>query len=284
MIRNGFDAGQISGYIHRIRFNCTICSVFCTGGNGCIFTVDNFYRIRSNIIDNSLAGIGNVIQVSIRLITQLGIHGRLIVVIIVQIGIHGITGYGLIISSSNCTSADIIDCRFCSRIQSYCISDNAISVFCTACYGHFAACFSSQCCLGSADHIINMTICGSRICNSRLLGTGNSSFRSGSRLFYVADIGRIGICRSAAGYVGNLFIARIYAGFCNGRAVIDSDAVVVYHSISGFKRRCIDRIQPRKILGQLYSQRIVPVGNNPQIIISQLGYIRYAADNIRLFT
>ena len=122
-----------------------------------------------------------------------------------------------------------------------------------------------------------MTICGSRICNSRLLVTGNSSFRSGSRLLHISDIRCIGIYRSATGHIRNRRIIRI-------------DAVIGYIGLSAYGQPVVvdDRIARCDavhfhVFRQFNIQRICPVGYHADISVCQLRRICYAANDIRLF-
>ena len=123
-----------------------------------------------------------------------------------------------------------------------------------------------------------MSVCDiNRTGDSRLLGTGNSSFRSGSRLLHISDIGCIGICRSATGHIRNRRIIRI-------------DAVIRHIGISAYGQSVVidDRIARCDavhfhVFGQFDIQRICPVGYHADISIRQLRCICHTADDIRLF-
>ena len=122
-----------------------------------------------------------------------------------------------------------------------------------------------------------MTICGSRICNSRLLVPGNSSFRSGSRLLHISDIGCIGICRSATGHIRNRRIIRIDTVICHIGISAYGQSVVIDDRIA----RC-DAVH-FQIFGQFDIQRICPIGYHADISVCQLRCICHTADDICLF-
>ena len=122
-----------------------------------------------------------------------------------------------------------------------------------------------------------MTIYGSRICDSRLLGTGNSSFRSGNRLLHISDIGCIGICRSATGHIRNRRIIRIDTVICHIGLSAYGQSVVIDDRIA----RC-DAVHFH-VFRQFNIQRICPVGYHADISVCQLRCICHTADDIRLF-
>ena len=123
-----------------------------------------------------------------------------------------------------------------------------------------------------------MTICGSRICNSRLLGTGNCSLCPGSRLFHISDIGCVAVCRSAAKHVRNRRIIGINAIRSNESLSTYGQAIIINH-----RAACCDTVH-FYIFGQFDIQRICPVGYHTDIIIAQFRLISHATNDIRLCT
>ena len=97
-----------------------------------------------------------------------------------------------------------------------------------------------------------------------------------SRL-YVADISRVAVCRSAAGYIRDSLVIRI-------------DAVIRHIGISAYGQSVVidDRIARCDtvhfhVFGQFDIQRICPIGYHADISICQLRRICHTADDIRLF-
>ena len=105
----------------------------------------------------------------------------------------------------------------------------------------------------------------------------------GYSCLYIADIGRVGICRSTAGHVGNLVAAVVKAVFgqgygVSGRAVIDRNTVIIHNRITG-RHTC----QAFQLFGKLDIELIIRrIGYHADIVITQLAAVSAAQDGHRL--
>ena len=99
----------------------------------------------------------------------------------------------------------------------------------------------------------------------------------GYSCLYIANIGRVAVCRSAAGYVRDGLVIRVEAVIRHIGLSAYGQPVVVDDRIA----RC-DAVHFH-VFRQFDIQRICPVGYHADISVCQLRRICHAANDIRLF-